>query len=168
MVEVEKLAKETGLNVIYGDYDIENYFRNTVYNEEPASSEASFANRCPPCWWMRLEKAGKYAKDNGFEAFTTTLLGSPYQDVEVVKSIGEDVAGRLGLKFFISDFAKGFKAAYDTAKAKGIYSQNYCGCVFSEKERLEKKQKKVSGAGAAAAEIVLSVKGGKKKIRCSI
>ena len=131
--EVEKYSKDAGFNTVYPEYDIEKYFQHTAYNEDPE-------NRCPICWWIRLDKTARFAKENGFEAFTTTLLGSPYQDQDTIKKIGEDVAKKYGLQFYFEDFRVGFKDAHNTAKAKGIYCQNYCGCVFSEKERLEKRK----------------------------
>lgn len=129
--EVEKYSKESGLNIICSDYDIENFFQNIVYKESPE-------DRCPVCWWLRLERTAKFAKENGFEAFTTTLLGSPYQDQETIKNIGEDIAKKANLKFYYEDFRTGFREAHNLAHSKGIYCQKYCGCVFSEKERIEK------------------------------
>jgi epoxyqueuosine reductase len=130
--EAEKYGKEVKLNVIAGDYDIENYFQHVVYNE-------SQPVRCPVCWWLRLNRTARFAKENGFDAFTTTLLASPYQDQDAIKSIGEDVAANTEIKFYCKDFRAGFKEAHTLAKSKGIYCQKYCGCVFSEKERAEKK-----------------------------
>jgi hypothetical protein len=91
-----------------------------------------------------MEKTAKWGKENGFEAFTTTLLGSPYQDQDIIRSIGEDIAKNIDIGFYNADFASGFQKGRDKAKAKGMYCQNYCGCVFSEKERLEKKGKRSS------------------------
>lgn len=133
--EVEKYAKETGFSIEYSDYDLESYFQHIVYNE-------AINNRCPVCWWLRFEKTAKFAKENGFDAFTTTLLASPYQDQATMKSLGEDIAKRMSLKFYYKDFRPGFKYAHDTARAKGMYCQNYCGCIFSEKERIEAKNAK--------------------------
>jgi predicted adenine nucleotide alpha hydrolase (AANH) superfamily ATPase len=131
----EKYFKTAGVNLICGDYDIENYFQHIVYNE-------AMDNRCPVCWWLRIEKAAKFAKENGFEAFTTTLLGSPYQDREVIKKLCEEIARAAEVGFYYADFGSGFKKAHETARSMGIYRQNYCGCVFSEKERLEKVKTK--------------------------
>ncbi len=89
-----------------------------------------------------MEKTAVFARENGFDAFTTTLLGSPYQDHDILKNICEDVAKKTGIKFYYDDFRVGFKAAHDKAKSKGMYCQNYCGCVFSEIERIEKKRSK--------------------------
>src|SRR3989338_2893669 len=57
--EVEKYSKETGLTVVYPDYEIENYFQHIVYSE-------AIKTRCPVCWRLRLEKAGRFAKENSF------------------------------------------------------------------------------------------------------
>lgn len=132
---VEKYSKSVAMNVIYGDYDLENYFQNVSYNEDTV-------NRCPICWWIRMKKAAQFAAENGFDAFTTTLLGSPYQDHEVLKNLCADIAKSCGIKFYYDDFRTGFKKAQEYAKSKGIYRQNYCGCLFSEKDKIEKKVKK--------------------------
>lgn len=132
---VEKYAAECGINVIFPDYDVAKYFQGIAYDEGAES-------RCPACWWLRMEKAAAFAKENGFDAFTTTLLGSPYQDHDILKRICQDIADRVGLKFYYKDFRTGFGKAHDLAKSKGIYCQNYCGCIFSEVERAEEKKRK--------------------------
>ncbi len=133
--EVEKYSKESSLNVIYGEYDLVKYFQMVAY-------DGKIEERCPECWWLRLINTAKFAKENGFDAFTTTLLVSPYQDQNVIKAIGEDIAAKAGLKFYYEDFRPGFKEAHDKARATGMYCQNYCGCIFSEKERIEEKDRK--------------------------
>jgi len=136
--EVEKYSKEVSMNVIFGEYDLEKYFQTVAY-------DGKAKDRCPECWWIRLMETAKFAKENGFEAFTTTLLASPYQDHNIIKTIGEDIAVKAGLKFYYEDFRPGFRVAYDKARAAGIYCQNYCGCLFSEKERIEEKERKKQG-----------------------
>ncbi len=133
MGALKDYAKAENLAVLYGDYEIEKYFQNVVYDE-------GIRERCPVCWWMRLEKTVERAREFGFDAFTTTLLGSPYQEHAVIKSLGEDIAGRTGIKFYYKDFRTGFKAAHAKARGQGLYCQKYCGCLFSEKERAEKIQ----------------------------
>jgi predicted adenine nucleotide alpha hydrolase (AANH) superfamily ATPase len=132
---VVKHSKEEAYNVIYPEYEVEKYFQYITDNEAQKL-------RCPVCWWLRLEKTAKFALENGFEAFTTTLLGSPYQDHDMIKNICEDIASKTGLRFYYNDFRTGFKDGQGKARAKGYYMQNYCGCIFSEKEKIEAKSSK--------------------------
>ncbi len=62
-------------------------------------------NRCTNyCYKIRLEQTAKYAKKNGYDTFSTTLLISPYQRHEALKEIGEEIAKRYGLTFLYKDF----------------------------------------------------------------
>lgn len=135
--EVDKYAKELGLNVNQAGYSIDDYFQHVVYNEKPK-------DRCPVCWWLRAIKTARFAKENGFDAFTTTLLASPYQDHDVLKAICEDVAKNCDIKFYYKDYRPGFKEARSKARSRGIYLQNYCGCLYSEMEKIEQRKKKAS------------------------
>ncbi|MCM8763175.1 MAG: epoxyqueuosine reductase QueH, partial [Candidatus Omnitrophica bacterium] len=80
------------------------------------------------------------AKEGGFKYFSTTLLVSPYQDHNLLKKIGEDVAKEVGIEFYYEDFRPGFRQAHNRAKEQGIYCQKYCGCIYSEIERFNKKK----------------------------
>ena len=131
---VDAYAGEAGLTVTCGDYAVREYFQHIAYNEDASG-------RCPVCWWLRMLQSAKFARENGFDAFTTTLLGSPYQDHAILKSVCEDVAKNCGVAFYYKDFRTGFREGQALAKAKGIYRQQYCGCLYSEMERLEKKGK---------------------------
>ncbi|MFH1201834.1 MAG: epoxyqueuosine reductase QueH [Candidatus Omnitrophota bacterium] len=97
--------------------------------------------RCLLCWRLRLKKTAKIAKDKGFGYFTTTLLGSPYQDTKAIERIGQVEADAFGLVFLVDDFKTGFRAAHRKAKESGMYCQRYCGCIYSEIERDKSRHK---------------------------
>nr|MBU1327747.1 epoxyqueuosine reductase QueH [Candidatus Omnitrophota bacterium] len=121
-------ALKIGFEVIIPDYKMEEYFRSVLSKEDSPE-------RCSLCWELRLSETANFAKGNGFDAFTTTLLVSPYQDHEKVKNIGKNVAEEKGIQFYYQDFRPGFKDAQEQAKKENLYRQKYCGCVFSELER---------------------------------
>ena len=77
----------------------------------------------------------QYAKEHGYDTFSTTLLISPYQNHEALKKIGEEMAEKYGLTFLYRDFRPGFKEGQTEARELGLYMQKYCGCVFSEENR---------------------------------
>jgi len=80
----------------------------------------------------------------GYEAFTTTLLVSPYQNHELLKQVGEEMAEKYGVEFLYRDFRPGFREGQNEARQLGLYMQKYCGCVFSEEERYLQRNKKIS------------------------
>ena len=92
-------------------------------------------NRCGYCYSSRLEKAAKYAADNNFDAFTTSLLVSPYQNHELLRATGEKYAAEYNTQFFYCDARGNFREGQKSARASGIYMQKYCGCIFSEQDR---------------------------------
>lgn len=130
---VEDYAKESGLKLDCPQYLAQEFF-NAVNLSESAPK------RCHICWGLRLRKSAEAAKAKGCTHFTSTLLVSPYQDQETLKRLGEQAAKETGVEFFYEDFRPGFKEAHAEAKAKGIYCQKYCGCIYSEIERYSKKK----------------------------
>ena len=59
-----------------GDYDVEKFIEMSRGLEDAPEGGA----RCMKCYELRLEAAAKYAKDNGFDMFTTTLSISPLKN----------------------------------------------------------------------------------------
>lgn len=101
--------------------------------------------RCFACFRLRLEKAAQYAKENGFDFFTTTLTISPLKNAQKLNEIGEQAGEKFGVRHLPSDFKKknGYLRSTELSKLYGLYRQDYCGCVFSKREREEaKKQEK--------------------------
>lgn len=99
-------------------------------------------NRCQYCYAVRLAETAKYAASHGFEAFTTTLLSSLYQDHEAITALGYKLAAQHGIQFLYRDFRPNFRAGNQKAKDDGFYIQKYCGCIFSEADRYDKKIQK--------------------------
>ncbi len=99
-------------------------------------------NRCVYCYEHRLEETAKFAKENGFEYFTTTLLASLYQDHGAIKKAGERFSEKYGVKFLYRDFRPNFRNGNQTARENQFYMQKYCGCIFSEQHRYQKQIEK--------------------------
>jgi predicted adenine nucleotide alpha hydrolase (AANH) superfamily ATPase len=93
------------------------------------------AQRCQYCYQSRLEQTAALAAELGCEAFSTTLLISPYQQHQQIRELGEEAAKRYGLSFFYRDWRPHFRAGQAASRELGLYMQKYCGCLYSEKER---------------------------------
>lgn len=131
---VEGFSRSAGINMDFPDYEPREFFRSVNLKE-------AGPGRCLLCWALRLKRAAQFAKEKGFDSFTTTLLVSPYQDQGLLKQIGGDISAQEGVEFYYEDFRPGFRKAHNEAKLKGIYCQKYCGCIYSEIERCRQSAK---------------------------
>jgi hypothetical protein len=95
--------------------------------------------RCANCWHMRLNEAVNAAKNEHAEAFSTTLLISPYQNHDEIRLIGDELGKEKNVDFYYDDFRTGFRKSQQMAKEHNVYRQKYCGCSFSIEERDLKK-----------------------------
>lgn len=93
------------------------------------------AARCPACYRMRIERTARVAADEGFDAFTTSLLFSPQQQHGTIIDLGREAAARSGVEFLVRDLRHLHAASHQEARRKSLYSQQYCGCIFSEYDR---------------------------------
>jgi hypothetical protein len=124
---LKKLETLWNLNIEYVDYyGLKEYLRNVVGNED---------NRCEYCYSVRLEETAKRARDINADAFTTSLLVSPYQKFDMIIDIGRMMQERYSVEFFIEDFRNGFNEGRRMSKELELYRQKYCGCIYSEMER---------------------------------
>ncbi len=99
-----------------------------------------FDSRCEGCYRTRLEETARTAAENGFSAFTTTLLISPYQNHELIIQVAQEAAARHGVSFLYRDFRPYFREGQQKARDNGFYMQKYCGCIFSEEDRYCRKK----------------------------
>jgi hypothetical protein len=130
---LEAYAQNAGFKVILDDeYSMEEFLRAVVYRED---------RRCRVCYAMRLRKTARLAKDEGYDCFTTTLLVSPYQKHNLIRQAGEAAADEYGIPFYYADFRPGYQSAVAFSKKTGMYRQQYCGCIYSEKERFYRQSK---------------------------
>lgn len=99
-------------------------------------------HRCGYCYLSRMEETARYAAENGFARFSTTLLVSPYQNRELICATGAKMGEKYGVEFVPWDFRPGFRAGQEEARALGLYMQKYCGCIYSEEDRFSNRRKK--------------------------
>jgi len=112
--------------IVIDEYRLEDFLANT--SEAPE-------NRCTYCYMSRLEIAARTAAESGFDAFTSSLLYSRYQRHEEIRQLCEKFAKQYGINFHYADYRNGWQEGIRISKELGLYRQQYCGCVYSEKER---------------------------------
>lgn len=139
-----KTAKEFAEKVDMKIITDENYMLRD-FLKKAIMAESVENGRCRMCYTWRLEQAAKFAAENGFDSFTSTLFYSIYQQHDLMKETAEFFAEKYGVSFYYEDFRTGWQEGTDISIDLGLYRQPYCGCIFSEEERYSKairKQKK--------------------------
>lgn len=124
-----QVADSVGVELVLGRYQPEEWLMLVRGRE----SDPEGGERCEMCFSLRLGETAKYAKENGFEYFASTLTVGRNKRAAVINPLGEKWAKQFGLKFLAEDFKKG-GGQVETDKEShrlGLYRQNYCGCVFS-------------------------------------
>ena len=130
---LKQYSEKVELKVIYLDeYLLEEFLRNVSHRVK---------ERCQFCYSVRLEATAREAKDQGFDRFSTTLLQSTHQNHALIKETGERIAQEIGIPFYYEDFRQGWRRGLEVSKSMGLYRQQYCGCIYSEKERFFKSNK---------------------------
>ena len=137
--EAKRLIKELNkenIHIMECDYENEE-FESIAKGLEDAPEGGI---RCRKCYKLRIEKAAKYAKENNFDYFTTTLTISPLKNSQVLNQIGKELEEKYNIKYLYSDFKKkeGYKTSIILSKKYNLYRQNYCGCIYSKPKVTEK------------------------------
>ena len=119
--------------IVEDEYGLDDFCKNV---------SKSIESRCVDyCYPIRLRRAFQYAKENGYDTVTTTLLYSIYQKHDYIKKLCEELSKEYEIDFLYRDFRVGFWEGHNKAKQElGLYMQKYCGCIFSEEDRYLKKK----------------------------
>lgn len=119
------------------DYDYNEYLNGIKGYDNDHYHEGSV--RCYNCYKLRMDYLAKYALDNGYDYFTTTLSVSPYKNSKWINEIGSILEEKYNVKYLYSDFKRndGYKESIRLSKEYHLYRQEYCGCEFSLKEKKE-------------------------------
>jgi predicted adenine nucleotide alpha hydrolase (AANH) superfamily ATPase len=112
--------------IMRDDYDVEGFLRHVAAEPE---------RRCSYCYASRLRATAQAAAEGGFEAFTASLLYSRYQKHDEIKNLGDQIGTEFGVLFYYQDFRSGWQEGIRLSKELELYRQQYCGCIYSEKER---------------------------------
>ena len=112
--------------IMRDDYDMEGFLKHVAAEPD---------RRCSYCYSSRLRATAQAAAEGGFDAFTAALLYSRYQKHDEIKALGDQLGGEFGVPFFYQDFRSGWQEGIRLSKEQGLYRQQYCGCIYSEKER---------------------------------
>lgn len=131
--EVRKLIKlingKNPINIMEVDYDSASF--DSI--SKGLENEKEGGIRCHKCYYLRMKKTAKLAKEYNYDFFTTTLSISPYKNAQVLNRIGEVLEEKYHVRYLYADFKKkeGYKRSIELSKQFNLYRQEYCGCKYS-------------------------------------
>lgn len=137
---LKEYPSKNKLDIMNIDYDYNDFLSIAKGLEQ----EKEGGRRCHKCYLLRLEKTAQIAKKHHFDYFGTTLTVSPYKNSKVLNEIGKVLQEKYNVAYLFSDFKKkeGYKRSIELSKQYHLYRQDYCGCIYSKKERDEKYENK--------------------------
>jgi len=113
-------------------HDITGWLRQVHGHEEKGV-------RCRICITQRLRYTAELAAAARFDAFSTTLLISPWQEHEIIREEGELAAADFGVEFRYRDLRPEYRRSTELSREAELYRQKYCGCIYSEAEAAESR-----------------------------
>lgn len=127
---ISEFPTRNPVKFVEGAYDTDRFYAMAKGLEKVEEG----GERCFKCYELRLRESAEYAKNNGFDFFTTTLSISPLKNADKLNEIGQMLSEEYGVSYLFSDFKKkeGYKISTQLSAEYGMYRQNYCGCVFSQ------------------------------------
>lgn len=128
--ENKRYAVSLGVDFVDADYDHEDWRQKTIaWKDAPERGQ-----RCSVCFDIRLEATARFAAEQGFTLFATTLATSRWKDLEQIKQAGDKAAALFdGLTFWANNWRKGglVERQHKIVAEQDFYRQQYCGCEYS-------------------------------------
>jgi predicted adenine nucleotide alpha hydrolase (AANH) superfamily ATPase len=112
-----------------------NFFEDESFVYDYESWRSLSLESCQNCYSLRLKKTAAFAKENGFDCFSTSLLSSPYQNASLIRESALEISKEIGIEFLEKDFKEFFYAAKNALRKEGFYIQKYCACAKSYRQR---------------------------------
>lgn len=135
-------AAEAGIDVVELPYD------PATWLAQVGPHAGTPKDRCAACYEVRLTEVARWASEGGYDAMATTLTVSPYQDAEAISEAGERAAAERGLVYLKRDFRDRYPDATRRSRELQMYRQNYCGCLMSEMEARDERDRRRSERAA--------------------
>ena len=140
--DVTEYCQKNSLEIIVPEYNEEEFFKPLRPWQDKNSLKYINDNnrfrrkRCEFCYQLKIYRTASEAKKTRVNFFSTTLLASPYQDHEFIDYISSQIAKENDLEFIYEDFRKGYWQGRNFSRSHKYIIPTYCGCTFSQTERM--------------------------------
>ena len=135
--ECTRYAEALGLEIVDDDYNHGKWLDRIKGLE----NEPERGTRCLQCFRFRLSRTAEYAHRHGIRVIATTLASSRWKSLEQINAAGQEAAGAYDdVTWWDRNWRKGGlqERRLEIIREYGFYNQTYCGCEFSQENRLHK------------------------------
>ncbi|WP_085537349.1 epoxyqueuosine reductase QueH [Massilibacteroides vaginae] len=125
-----RYVKSLNLDFVDADYNHSDW-REQIRGLE---NEPERGRRCVKCFIIRMLETARYASENGFTLFTTTLASSRWKNLADIFDAGRYAAKQFpGVALWEQNWRKGglSERRLEIISQYDFYNQQYCGCEFS-------------------------------------
>ena len=131
---LEKLHFRYPVHLIEPRYDPQEFLEISKGLE----AEPERGKRCEKCIELRLRQSARYAAENGYDYFCSTLSVSPHKDADLLNTVSNKYALEFNIHAVPADFKKknGYLESIRLSKEIDLYRQNYCGCIFLKNNQI--------------------------------
>ena len=130
---ISRFKTKYEIKLIEGRYNPNDFFEIARGLE----AEPERGRRCYKCYNLRLEETARIADKYNYDFFCTTLTLSPHKNSNWVNEIGELLNTKYNSTYLYSDFKKKnrYKRSIELSKEYNLYRQDYCGCIYSKRDK---------------------------------
>lgn len=124
--ENQRVCRAAGVPFVELPYEPEVWEKATA----GLMQEPERGRRCDVCFLLRLKRAARYARENGFTRFSSVLGISRFKDFDQVCRAGLKAAADEHIPYDTTNWRKGglLEKTEHLAKEMKLYRQTYCGC----------------------------------------
>jgi epoxyqueuosine reductase len=137
---LQSLAEQTMLPMVWDTDNGDALFLSAIKGHERDNE------RCINCYRLRLHRTAQEAAARSIGTISTSLLISPFQDLDAIHKIGDEVAAEYNLQFYYENMRRGYSERARLARQYALYLQHYCGCLYSAQEAEKRRSHKITAA----------------------
>jgi len=132
--ECTRYAQSLGLTIVDWDYNHAAWVKSMQGLEE----EPERGSRCLKCFKLRMLESARYAHENGYKVFTTTLASSRWKSLEQINEAGRFATEHYpDIVYWEQNWRKGglSERRKELIAEHQFYNQQYCGCEYSQRNQ---------------------------------
>lgn len=146
LVEIARNDFNATVNMIVIEPQIDEYMEKLAFGADQREG----GSRCSACYSLRMKETLDYARAHNYKYVSTVMTISRQKCSEKINNSVEVLMPNYPeITYVYSDFKKrgGNSRSSEICRAYDLYQQNYCGCLYSYKDKLQRESATIEKGG---------------------